>query len=219
MATNKACGAKTRGARGGRPCKNWPVTGSTRCRMHGGMSKPAGPLHHAYKNGRYSKVLENLIIRDLYDAARTDPKLLQLNEDIALLVAKQQETLGGLRTGKSTAAWEALAVLLDRARQALAGDGDLAATLDAIGDVVANGVNDGAIWAEYTERTERIRRLIDTQRRYEEGLRMYLPLDQAQAIFTLWQEAIRRSVPREYIARIHEELQKSRPGRTAANLH
>lgn len=222
--TNTECGAKTRD--GGR-CRNKPVTGRARCRMHGGLSAPAGPTHHSWKHGqrsrvfeaRYSGALDGLVIREAYERARQDPKLLQLNEDIALLVAKQQETLEGLRTGESPAAWETLAVLMDRARAAADKPIDLAAVLDAMADVTANGVGEAAIWAEYTERAERIRRLVDTQRKYEEGLRMYLPLDQAQAIFALWQDAIRRAVPKEYIARIHEELQKSRPGKTAANLH
>jgi hypothetical protein len=224
MATNKACGAKTRS---GAPCKNRPCVGRERCKMHGGMSARAGPTHPSWKHGRRSKVfearysgaLDGLVIREAYERARTDPKLLQLTEDIALLVAKQQDTLEGLRTGESTAAWDALAVLLAQAQRAVAAGDDLAPVLDQMADVVANGVGDAAVWAEYTERAERIRRLVDTQRKYEEGLRLYLPLDQAQALFALWQDAIRRAVPREYIARIYEELQKSRPGKTAASLH
>jgi hypothetical protein len=224
MDTNKKCGAKTRS---GAPCKNSPVVGRTRCKMHGGMSARAGPTHHAWKHGRRSKVLDarysgaldGLTIQDAYHLARTDPKLLQLTEEIAVLVAKQQQTLEGLRTGESGPAWEALAVLVDKALAVADNPTELALVLDQMADVVANGVGDAAIWAEYTERAERIRRLVDTQRKYEEGLRMYLPLDQAEAIFALWQDAIRRAVPKEYIARIHEELQKSRAGKTAANLH
>ena len=46
------CGAKTRS---GAPCKNPPVRGRTRCRMHGGTS-PGAPKgnRNAWKHGRYS---------------------------------------------------------------------------------------------------------------------------------------------------------------------
>jgi hypothetical protein len=215
----KQCGAKTRGARGGRPCKNRPVTGSTRCRMHGGKSKPAGPLHHNWKTGRYSGALDGLEIQDGYIVARTDPTLLELREEIALLVAKQQERLEGLRTGESPAAWEALAVLVDKARAAADKPIELAAVLDQMADVTANGVGEAAIWDEFAQGAEQIRKLVDTQRKYEEGLRLYLPLDQARALFTLWQDAIRAAVPKEFIAKIYDELERSRAGRRAANLH
>lgn len=46
-----ACGAKTRA--GGR-CKNQPVRGKKRCRMHGGLSH-AGEDHWNYKHGYWSK--------------------------------------------------------------------------------------------------------------------------------------------------------------------
>jgi hypothetical protein len=49
------CGAKTRGARGGRPCKS-PAMPNGRCRMHGGKSgAPSGERNGAYKTGRHTK--------------------------------------------------------------------------------------------------------------------------------------------------------------------
>lgn len=46
-----ACGAKTRT---GNACKNNPVTGKNRCRMHGGGS-PSGKDHWNYQHGYWSK--------------------------------------------------------------------------------------------------------------------------------------------------------------------
>jgi glucans biosynthesis protein len=46
------CGAKTRS---GAPCKNPPLTGKKRCRMHGGASPgPPRGNRNAWKHGRYS---------------------------------------------------------------------------------------------------------------------------------------------------------------------
>lgn len=46
-----ACGAKTRT---GATCKNQPMAGKKRCRMHGGAS-PSGKEHWNFKHGYWSK--------------------------------------------------------------------------------------------------------------------------------------------------------------------
>src|SRR6185295_472187 len=45
------CGAQTRS---GERCQNYPVSGSKRCRMHGGASLK-GAAHPRWKHGKYSK--------------------------------------------------------------------------------------------------------------------------------------------------------------------
>lgn len=55
-----SCGAKTRSAGA---CKNPPITGKTRCRMHGGKNKPQRPPFekgntHAVTHGFYSTALQ-----------------------------------------------------------------------------------------------------------------------------------------------------------------
>lgn len=47
------CGARTRS---GRPCRTSPVTGRTRCRMHGGAKGSGAPRgnRNAVKHGRYA---------------------------------------------------------------------------------------------------------------------------------------------------------------------
>ena len=48
------CGAKTRS---GAPCRSAPVTGRSRCRMHGGAhgsGAPSGSRNGNYKHGRYT---------------------------------------------------------------------------------------------------------------------------------------------------------------------
>jgi hypothetical protein len=50
------CGAKTRGARGGRPCRS-PAMANGRCRMHGGTNPgaPRDEKHGMYRHGRYTR--------------------------------------------------------------------------------------------------------------------------------------------------------------------
>lgn len=49
----RTCGAKTRS---GTPCKRPPITGRTRCRLHGGATA-FGMAHYNWKHGRRSKYL------------------------------------------------------------------------------------------------------------------------------------------------------------------
>lgn len=202
------CGARTRS---GGTCKRAPMPNG-RCRLHGGLSPAPGPTHPTYKHGRYSKALEGESIAALYDVARTDPKLLALREDIALLVAKQQETIARLRTGESRVAWEAIASHTDQLRAAQE-RGDAAACtahLHAVRDIAAGSMGDDDVWREYSERAEHIRRLVDTERKYEEALRLYIPLERANAIMGVWLDAIRRVLPPEHIARLHDEVRRVR---------
>lgn len=214
--TARLCGAKTRS---GGTCKRAPSPGRTRCRLHGGANRTAGPLHHTYKHGRYSKALDREPINALYEIARTDPKLLALREDIALLIAKQQQTLEKLQTGESGPAWSqlgaALQLFADQLR--LMGLPDeayeaLRDRVDAMQRIALGGLGDHHIWQEYTARAEQIRKLVDTERKYEEGLKLYLPMERANAIMGTWLAAVRRVVPEPYITALREELRKVRTG-------
>jgi hypothetical protein len=56
----RLCGAKTRGERGGRPCRGLAM-GNGRCRMHGGKSGgPTGSRNGAYRHGRYTQKTKQL---------------------------------------------------------------------------------------------------------------------------------------------------------------
>lgn len=64
------CGAKTRA---GTPCRNPPMHGKLRCRMHGGKSK-AGREHGRYCTGEHTKEAIQ-IRRELWE-------LLQVSKEI-----------------------------------------------------------------------------------------------------------------------------------------
>jgi hypothetical protein len=67
LAGARRCGAKTRGARGGRPCRA-PAMANGRCRMHGGRSGgPTGSRNGAFRHGKYSRETKELgrMLREL----------------------------------------------------------------------------------------------------------------------------------------------------------
>lgn len=85
------CGAKTRS---GDPCKNLCVTGSNRCRMHGGKT-PRGMANVNTLHGRYSKAIPTRLA-ERYEAMLADPQIWQLHDEMALVNARISELIGKL---------------------------------------------------------------------------------------------------------------------------
>jgi hypothetical protein len=63
LAGARRCGAKTRGARGGRPCRAPAVGGRARCRLHGGARGSGGRPGQAngmFRHGKYARETREL---------------------------------------------------------------------------------------------------------------------------------------------------------------
>lgn len=87
------CGAKTRS---GEPCPNKPVTGSKRCRMHGGKSL-SGVDSPKFKHGLYSKYAPQQIQEKIDDYIEADP--LDLTHELALTRALLAEWMSRYQDG------------------------------------------------------------------------------------------------------------------------
>jgi hypothetical protein len=206
------CGALARSH--GWPCELDPM-GNGRCKYHGGRLPPAGPLHPKWGKdnqgnpsrhpGRYSKALQqNPELKRIYEQSRTDPQLLALTEEIAMLVAKQQQTIEKLTTSESQASWIAAVSLFEEMRtQWQTGKVDkFKETMQNLEAVFHGGMGDASVWREYTERAENIRRLVETERKYREGLKLYIPANVANAIMAVWLDCIREVIPGEYLPKL-----------------
>jgi hypothetical protein len=208
------CGAK---ARHGWPCEKEPQENG-KCHNHGGASRPPGADHPAFKTGRYSKALDGKQIGELYEQARNDPYLLSLNEEIALLTAKQQETLSRLGGGMGIEALSELGLMVRQLKEAVekGQDGQVETILKAMGEVLEAGFEEHYIWKEYTERAEVVRKLVDTERKYQVDMRLMMPISRIGVLQQVWLDCMRRTVPQEYIAAFHHALADTRLGGTAA---
>lgn len=91
------CGARTRD---GDPCKNVPVHGAQRCRMHGGAS-PGRPVIH----GRYS-LAHRAALADKMRAFLEDPRPGDLSHELALMRALLADFLDRFPTGQPLPAKE-----------------------------------------------------------------------------------------------------------------
>jgi hypothetical protein len=82
---------QARKKRTGEQCRRRAVAGMRVCTVHGGLT-PRGAASVHFKTGRYSRYLPARLL-DKYEDAGTDPRLLELREDIALLDARIAQLL------------------------------------------------------------------------------------------------------------------------------
>ena len=66
------CNAKTKS---GKPCRNFPVEGRNRCRLHGGNQK-RGTEHHNFRHGLYSKYASESLKNVLDELQQQDSETL-----------------------------------------------------------------------------------------------------------------------------------------------
>ena len=150
----KECGAKTKS---GKPCKNAPLKGRERCRLHGGAT-PIGPANANYKHGRYSKFVRGDLLTRLQEVEK-DPQYLSLQDELNLLTLRITillETLDGL--GHISA--EALVKKYDELYEAFEAR-DAAKTADALkelGELVKGAATKENAW-------NRLEDTIDLKRR------------------------------------------------------
>lgn len=97
------CGAKTRS---GKPCQTTQLGPSGRCRKHNGFAVK-GVAHPAFKTGRHSKYMPEGLLT-LYQDAVSDPDLLNLSSEIALVDAMIAEVIRKVDTHESGRIWERL---------------------------------------------------------------------------------------------------------------
>jgi hypothetical protein len=115
MTQKKICGAKNRQ---GEPCGNSQMPNG-RCKYHGGLT-PVGPASPHYKNGRRSKLMKEIKgLGEHYERALSDPDLLRLDDEIALVDARIAQLLEKASTPRSSidGLWPQLDALIESRRK------------------------------------------------------------------------------------------------------
>lgn len=108
------CAAKSK--RSGEQCKKDAIPGRSVCHIHGGKSL-GGLASPTFKEGRYSKYLPAQLATR-YNEARSDPDILSLNEDVALLRSFVYQHLASIADGDAHPAWIAAKTALDEMEKA-----------------------------------------------------------------------------------------------------
>jgi hypothetical protein len=175
------CGAKKRGKE--EHCRA-PAMPNGRCRIHGGK-QPQGIARHNFKTGRYSKYLPTRLSAR-YEEAISDPDLLALRDDIALLDTRLGGVVEALDTGESQEAWTSLFALwqqLDRDMSVLMDEGETPETMErtvaALGETIRSGLSQGYVWNEIRGLLKERSALVGSEQKRLVEMQQYVTATQA----------------------------------------
>jgi hypothetical protein len=198
------CGAHNK--RGG-ICRNAPVTGRTRCRLHGGKSLVGTACPH-YRSGRYSAYVPERL-RARYEQAQDDPELLSLRSEVALVDSRLADLLSRVDTGESGQLWAELR----RAYRAFArvrqsGDDETAA-LATVERLIERAGQDHQAWAEIGALIEQRRKLAESESKHMATLQQMLTTEQALSMMRAIVDILTRHVSdKQALSAIIVELQR-----------
>lgn len=175
----KICGAGLR-KKPGRVCQvSYGLYPNGRCRYHGGKSMP-GIAHPLFKHGKYTKHLPGRLVAS-YEETKTDPELLELNDEIALVHARAVDLIKRVDSGESGHLWKKLSLAYAELVRAETGPEQLLAIQD-LGQLIRQGSADYAAWEDVGRQVDRKQRLIESQRKRAQELQHNMPLDQLNFI-------------------------------------
>lgn len=153
-----------------------------RCRRHGGLSL-AGAASPSFKTGAYSKYLPQRLLTH-YEAGLSNPRLLELKEQIALVDARIVEQLQSLDTGENGATWRLLRDTFAELQQAMRG-GDAAKLIiyvNSVAKLIEIGNQDVDTWESIYEAVEMRRKLAESERRAMLQAEQMLTLSEAMSM-------------------------------------
>lgn len=178
-----------------------------RCRMHRGKAA-VGLAVNTYKDGRYSKYLPTRL-KERYQEARTDPDLLALREDIALVDSRLTDLLKRVDTGESGKLWINLREAFNEFGKARTkGDvAEMTARLAEVEGLILRGLVDYAAWEDVGKTLDRRQKLVESERKRLIEMQQVLSVNQAMVLLSAVVETVRKNVTdRKALAAISSDL-------------
>lgn len=167
-----------------------------RCRMHGGKSL-AGIASSVYKTGRYSKYIPKGLAQTYADSL-SDPDLLSLNDDVALLrsIATKYLVTSGL--GDPHPAWlEVQAAYRELDAAISSGDADkLLAAKEKLGQVIQPNYRAAVAENQVSRYLDQVGRIADKERRLMIDRQRMITVERVLLIITAIIMGLRESVLR-----------------------
>lgn len=147
-----------------------------KCYHHGGVSLP-GALNPAFKSGKYSKAIPARMAAT-YDAAVKDKRILEMQDDIALLDARVEDLLKRTDLGEAGRLWR-LALQTYHTWQQARGEGDTDKSAEAnrnLGAILRQGCDDYQAWDEVSKTLEQKRRMIESEQKRQAQEKLLVPI-------------------------------------------
>jgi len=180
-----------------------------KCHLHGGKT-PTGIALPQTRHGRYSKYLPSRL-SEQYEAAKNDPALLELREDIALIDSRLSDLLKRVDTGESGQVWKELSEAYQDLQDAMRDNNtlDIQEALQTIYGLIEQGNSDYRAWGEIHEVIEQRRRLVESERKRIVEARQTLTVEQAMLMISALTDIIRTHVTdRKILAAISGDINK-----------
>lgn len=198
------CKAKSK--QSGQRCKNWAIPGYKVCRMHGaGTPKKGKPGGRPPKNGKWSEKLPTNLLA-LYEEARSDPNLLALTEEIAVVDARLGEKMEGLGQEPLSATWDKVADYATEINLAMrAGDiPGVMARIEKLGTLAQQAHETREGWLEIYSLLEQRRKLVESERKRLVEMQQFIAAERvavlAKAILAVIMDRVKDSPTRKAIA-------------------
>jgi len=204
---NPRCSARSKGS--GDQCRLPALPGRTVCRFHGGKS-PRGVASPSFKHGRYSRSLTGTLAAR-YHEATTDPELLSVRDEIALLDARISEVLAKIPEREPGSSWRSLRSTFVSFRAALAKGktADANDALDRLGILISEGEDESVTWSEVGSLIGQRARLSEVETRRLVEARAMLRIDELGMLIAGIVEAVRVNVKdREVVGKIVEAIER-----------
>lgn len=172
-----------------------------RCRKHGGGT-PHGIQHHGFKDGTTSKYL-GPYLRSLPErmlagvqANLEDPRLLELEQEIAIVKERAADLMRRVDNGESGHLWKQLKIAFaDLNGAQRSGDPAMVTiAMQQMEDLIERGTNDYQGWEEISKQFDRAQRLAESQRKREIEAGQLAPADQTLLMIRTLLFAVRECV-------------------------
>lgn len=208
------CQAKAKST--GEQCRRWAVAGKRVCTVHGGLT-PRGIASANFRHGRYSKSLPARLT-GRYQEAASDPELLALREDIALLDSRISDVLSRVDSGESGALWKSLGTLRTQFLVAQRSKDEMTMQVALMGllNAVAQGYDDFMAWADVVDLLERRRRLVESEQKRLVAMQQMVTAEQAMTLIAALASSMREhvldrvepDVARDILSAVQRDLDK-----------
>lgn len=199
------CTAKAKST--GDQCRRAAVAGRNVCTVHGGLT-PRGLASPHTKTGRYSKDLPTRLAAR-YETAASDPDLLNLNAEIAVVDARISDVLRRVDTGESGQVWRDLKATYTAMQDAQrAKDGaEVARLLNELGGLIRHGHSDYAAWADVRTLIDQRRKLVESEGKRRKDMQDMITSEKAMVLVSSLVATVRKHVhDRDTLARISADL-------------
>lgn len=159
--------------------------------MHGGKSL-VGVSSPSFVTGRHSKCLPTRLSAT-YEASLSDPDLLAMRSEIALLDSRLSDVLEGISNGEAGELWKRLKDALREYDKAKNGE-EQAEAFGLMRWLINEGFQEYMSWMEVRHIIEDRRRVADSERARLKDLQQMIPTERAMVMLAAMVGVIRKHV-------------------------